>query len=75
MELKQYVLLMRHSRFWLVGPFADQDEAAEWGRCTQTAVNDDPRWQTIQLPAEYTDYPPLLFAPDHPKAAENGAPD
>lgn len=56
-----YLIVVRDDRFWLVGPFANQKAAADWGaggnydaRFDSLAwmVNnptDDPRWQTISL--------------------------
>lgn len=82
--MRHSVLLMRHQRYWLVGPFDSPEHAAEWGRRTQTAVNDDPRWQTIELDVstmmhEQPGVPAhsmcSVYAPDHLLAAENGQPD
>lgn len=73
--MKDYVLLARHSRFWLVGPFPDFDAAVKWGRETQTNGNDDPRWQTVSLDPATLEAPPAVFTPDDPYGIENGEPD
>lgn len=44
-----YLLVMRHTRYFLVGPFATQLDASVWGRRPANNPNDDPRWQTIEL--------------------------
>jgi hypothetical protein len=44
---KIYIVVMRQTRMWLVGPFASQTEAGTWGR--HNNPEDDPRWQTIEL--------------------------
>ncbi len=47
--MKDYIMVMRDSSFWLVGPFPDQKTAAEWGYDRKNNPEDDPRWQTIKL--------------------------
>jgi hypothetical protein len=46
--MSEYVMVQRNDRYWLVGPFASQADAAAWGRATYS-LDDDPRWQTINL--------------------------
>lgn len=42
-----YIIVMRLTRYWLVGPFSSHEAAGEWARANNPA--DDPRWQTIDL--------------------------
>ena len=42
-----YIIVMRYTHFYLVGPFATDEEAEQWGLANNPA--DDPRWQTIEL--------------------------
>lgn len=46
--MKHYIVVMRDTNLWLVGPFQSQYEAGIWG--LDQNKDDDPRWQTIQLP-------------------------
>lgn len=45
--MKHFIVVMRDQDIWLVGPFPTQAAAAEHGRTSN--VDDDPRWQTIEL--------------------------
>lgn len=40
---------MRDTSYTVVGPFASQTDAAEWGERDQAHGGDDPRWQVIRL--------------------------
>lgn len=42
-----YIMCVADDHFYLVGPFADEGAAADWGRANNP--EDDPRWQTVQL--------------------------
>jgi hypothetical protein len=44
-----YLLVARDDRFWLVGPFDSEGNAAAWGSDPANNPSDDPRWQTIFL--------------------------
>lgn len=44
-----YIMVMRDTRFWLVGPFDSQKSAGDWGSDLKNNPADDPRWQTIEL--------------------------
>jgi hypothetical protein len=44
-----YIMVMRDTAYWLVGPFASEDTAAEWGAAEVNNPTDDPRWQVLQL--------------------------
>jgi hypothetical protein len=44
-----YIMVMRDTKFWLVGPFDTQDSAGDWGSDPANNPTDDPRWQTIEL--------------------------
>lgn len=44
-----YIMAMRDTKFWLVGPFDTQANAAAWGYNPANNPTDDPRWQTIEL--------------------------
>lgn len=46
---KHYILVMRHTKFWLVGPFDSHEAAGDWGMDPANNPDDDPRWQTIEL--------------------------
>lgn len=82
--LRHYIVLMRNSRLWIVGPFETVDALGEWGDRIQRRGHDDPRWQSIELPdsafsfegpGSRTGMLCAVLAPDHPDAAENGQPD
>lgn len=47
--MKPYVVRMRNTSVVLVGPFADDAAASEWGARDQDASGDDPRWQLVHL--------------------------
>jgi len=61
-----FLMVMRDTSAWLVGPFVSQAVAARWGYSAYSP-DDDPRWQTIWLanPAE----PLPLISPDWPLPA------
>lgn len=42
------VMIVRDDRYWIVGPFTSQQQAGKWGSGVY-GLDDDPRWQTIQL--------------------------
>lgn len=44
---KTYIIVMRDTRYWLVGPFLSVKAAGVWGR--RNNPTDDARWQTISL--------------------------
>lgn len=48
--MKHFVVVMRNEDMWLVGPFDSDKDAAAWGRDPDNNPEDDPRWQTIELP-------------------------
>lgn len=81
--LRHYIVLMRHRRLWIVGPFATMEALSEWGDRTQRQGHDDPRWQSIELPDSAfqeipgrPSYAPVqLMSPTDPEAIENGQPD
>ena len=64
--MDHFIMVLRDTSAWLVGPFVSQDAAACWGY-TAYSHHDDPRWQTIRLanPAE----PLPLISPDGPLPA------
>lgn len=49
MNHNHYIIVMRDTDFWLVGPFDTLDVAGEWGDDPANNPTDDPRWQTIKL--------------------------
>lgn len=60
--MKNYILVMRDTRYWLVGPFASEDELTEFGRANYApGGRDDPRWQAIELGNPYV--APQVMAP------------
>ena len=49
-DVKYYIMVIRNTGYWLVGPFDTNEDAAKYGRRAQKrAWFADPRWQTIQL--------------------------
>lgn len=64
-----YILVMRNTRFWLVGPFDSEDNAAAWGRDPVNNPADDPRWQVIELANPQA--PVEVIPPLQPMAAED----
>jgi len=46
-----------------MGPFPDQGTAADWGRQWSVNNNDDPRWQTMEIPTAYFNQYPTLNSP------------
>jgi len=46
---REYIVVMRDDRFWLVGPFPTQSAAADWGDDPVNNPDDDPRWQVLSL--------------------------
>jgi hypothetical protein len=62
-----YILVARHDRFWLVGPFDSNESAGNWGRDPVNNPSDDPRWQTIELADAGA--PVEVIPPDRPMAA------
>jgi hypothetical protein len=45
----EYIIVMRDTKFWLIGPFASQKDAADYGiQYLAPGGEDDPRWQTIR---------------------------
>lgn len=54
-ERQTFVLVMRDTAFWIIGPFADDDAVQDWGDYEYNH-GDDPRWQTISLlPSEVSE--------------------
>ena len=47
--MQHYVIRMRDEYYVIVGPFASQQDAAEWGFRDSDTDGDDPRWQVIRL--------------------------
>lgn len=58
--MAHFIMVQRDDRYWLVGPFATQAEGGKWA-CDTYALEDDPRWQTIEL-AGPSAAPPVLTA-------------
>ena len=56
-----YMIVMRHTKFWLIGPFASKDAAGDYG--TQN-LDHDPRWQQIDLPELGDFVGARIYAPD-----------
>lgn len=46
--MNHYVMVMRDTRYWLVGPFTTHADAGRWGGETYD-LDADPHWQTIEL--------------------------
>ena len=44
-----YIIRIRDAEFDIVGPFGSQDKLAAWGKASQAASEDDPRWQSVYL--------------------------
>lgn len=62
-----YLLVARHTRFWLVGPFDTYENSSAWGVDPANNPGDDPRWQTIELADPSV--PVEVIAPTQPMAA------
>ncbi len=62
-----YLLVARHTSFWLVGPFDTNDQAARWGYDPANNPSDDPRWQTLELAAPSA--PVEIMPPTQPMRA------
>lgn len=60
--MSTYIMVMRDDCYWIIGPFASQKAAAEWGRDPLNNSKDDPRWQTIELADPHL--APLVVSPD-----------
>lgn len=45
---QKYIIVMRSTAFWVVGPFEDDNAVQDWGTYEYNH-GDDPRWQTIDL--------------------------
>ena len=49
-----HILVVRDTKFWVVGPFDNEDDASNYGHAHYAPGGpDDPRWQTIELRTEY----------------------
>jgi hypothetical protein len=60
-----YILVTRDTKFWLVGPFASEEDAADYGRTHYAPGGpNDPRWQTIELPHRYNAIGAACYSPD-----------
>lgn len=60
-----YVVVMRDTAYWVVGPFPDGDSLAVWGD-HELQNGDDPRWQSISLyPREVKDPMPISWHPGY----------
>ncbi len=63
---KHHILIMRDDRYWIVGPFADEAAAGDWGHAHAWGIGDadrgDPRWQVLTL--EDATAAPLVLTPD-----------
>ena len=46
---KRYVMVMRGTGFWLVGPFDGISDAHHWATDPVNNPADDPRWQALDL--------------------------
>ena len=57
-----YILLIRHTMYFLVGPFKSRQAAADWGNAPANNPEHDGRWEIICLndPTE----PPRICLPD-----------
>lgn len=48
--MRDYIVVMRDQDMWLLGPFSDMDALVAAGHKVQDEDDDDPRWQSIELP-------------------------
>lgn len=46
---RDYLMVMRDDRFFLIGPFDTGENAGNWGCDPANNPHDDPRWQVITL--------------------------
>ena len=49
--MSAYILVVRDTTFWLVGPFKDDAAASTWGHDPENNPEQDPRWHTVELNA------------------------
>lgn len=68
--MKDFILKWRvedgkESTLKIVGPFANEDEAVEWGRNNQEQEGGDPNWNTFQLDDDY-ERAPIFDEQDRP---------
>ncbi len=60
-----YVVVMRDTAFWVVGPFPDKPSMTAWGE-HELNNGDDPQWQSISLyPREVADPMPISWHPGY----------
>lgn len=59
-----HILVIRDTKFWLVGPFNDEDDASNFGQAHYAPGGpDDPRWQTIDIPNTYSAIGAVVYKP------------
>lgn len=49
-----YIVVIRDRDMWLEGPFATTADLVARGEAIQAEGDDDPRWQSVFLPAGFT---------------------
>lgn len=59
--MPHFVMIVRDTRFWLVGPFNEEAVASEWGHANAAGAAGDDRWHVIELAEPHA--PPRLVAP------------
>lgn len=57
-----YIMTCRDDRYWLVGPFEDDNAASAWNRVEVNNPSDDPRWQVLDL--KDAKDAPVVLSPD-----------
>lgn len=68
---RTYILVCRDTKFWFMGPFDSEFDAAQWGGKAYPASG-DPRWQTISLTKEQLAHrPPVITPPPIGDATQN----
>ena len=64
-DRRLYVIVIRYTAYWLVGPFPDLASMWAWGDY-ERANGDDLRWQSIMLyPYEAPNAKPIDWHPYH----------
>ena len=64
--MSAYILAVRDTTFWLVGPFKDDAAASTWGHDPENNPEQDPRWHTLELNAanHKTRYQTCVYSPE-----------
>lgn len=63
-KMTHYIMVIRHTKYWIVGPFDTWKALLAWGRDPANNPTDDLRWQSIELMESEVDCAPVVMKPE-----------